>query len=258
MSCPFFRYRNQKSILATDIMKDFELAELAGYCYEHPTNEDAWPTLQTMISTNKRAVVFVDRVVRPGDTDVAQSVGWFMAELGYVASNYWLNTVQGQWTCKQHQPYDANTGDILPRNLWLLNHLMYNNVSATVQIPARNKANVTNQIVSLQDHANQCLTTYARPQVNFISVDFYEVVDYAVLRIVDALNRVQRSSYGTGPVTTMTHSRTTKTSLATTTTVEATQTAQGSGMTRNPPSGAGKIAANIGVTLIGGFVVALL
>lgn len=238
---------NQKSITATDIMADFTSSGLADLCYAHSEDNVAWPTLKTMITRNKRCVVFVDRVVVAGSNDVSKSVDWFMAELGFVASNYWLNTVDTAWTCEQHQPYDSNSKDLIPRQLWLLNHMLYNNVSATVQVPARNKIGTTNTVQSVQDHVNTCFTVNGRAQVNFLSVDDYEQVDYAVLRIVDALNSVTRDSYGT-PVSTTTRTGTTKTLPASSTSATATQGSTQQTLTRNPPSGASKAASGIVVS----------
>ncbi|KAI9022063.1 PLC-like phosphodiesterase, partial [Hyaloraphidium curvatum] len=182
---------NQQSYPASEIIADFEAADLARLCYAHPDDGTPWPTLRNLTRVQqKQCVVFADRVVVPGQDTVHKSQGWLHAELGFVASNYWLQTVQSAFTCKQHQPYDSGSGALIPRQLFLLNHLMYNNFSATIQVPARNQIATTNSLASIEAHVNDCLATYGRPQVNFVSVDFYEQVDYSVLRVVDALNGV--------------------------------------------------------------------
>jgi hypothetical protein len=249
---------NQRSILADDIMADFESSGLADLSYAHPDDETAWPTLRSLISARKRSIVFVDRVVIEGSNIVSDSVGYFMAELGYVASNYWLQTVETAFTCRQHQPYDGNSGDLILRQLFHLNHMLYNNVSATVQVPARNKVEGTNGIDSIQDHVNSCFTEFGRGAVNFVSVDYYEIVDYSVLRIVDALNGVERETYGT-PVTTTARSTSATRSRSATRTAETVPQGTIATLTRNPPntSSGSAVAPRLLLAFVASFLVFL-
>jgi hypothetical protein len=81
--------------------------------------------------------------------------------------------------------------DVDPKDLmYVMNHFLYGVIeisSFKVEIPVREKANLTNTHASLANHINNCTKAFGKSP-NFIEVDFYHIGD--ALKVVARMNDV--------------------------------------------------------------------
>lgn len=77
--------------------------------------------------------------------------------------------------------------------MYVMNHFLYGVIeisSFKIEIPVREKANLTNTHASLANHINQCTNAFGK-KPNFIEVDFYHIGD--ALDVVASMNGVTPS-----------------------------------------------------------------
>ncbi|KAH8550188.1 PLC-like phosphodiesterase [Umbelopsis sp. PMI_123] len=164
---------------------------IMNYVYTQPVGSFSWPTLQSMISSGKRLVNFID-------TGADQTtVPWLMAEFNYVFETPYDNQNLTAFTCTIGRPTNPASPDSM---MYVMNHFLYGvvNIGSTViEVPQPDTANVTNG-QSLQTQATQCTSTFGR-QPNFIEVDFYEQGE--CFQVVDSLNNVAYVSKALGTAT---------------------------------------------------------
>lgn len=136
------------------------------YVYTQPVGSLTWPTLQSMISSGKRLINFID-------TGADQTTApWLMSEFDYVFETPYDNQNLTAFTCTIDRPSNPTSPDSM---MYVMNHFLYGvlNIGSTaIEVPQPDNANVTNG-QSLSDQANQCKSTFGR-QPNFLEVDFYD------------------------------------------------------------------------------------
>jgi len=148
---------------AEDVANVFATSELTHMLHTQDPNAP-WPTLQEMIDSGRRLVVFTD--------NPSPDVPWQMDVWAHCWENHWSNKVLDDFDC------DPNRGD--PENaLLILNHFL------TDPIALEELAQQANTLESLQEHMVQCQTGAGR-MPNFITVDFYSIG--ALLESTDSLN----------------------------------------------------------------------
>ncbi len=144
---------------AADIESVLNNVNLLPYCHEQQMGM-AWPTLQQMIDSGKRLVVFSEK------NDGLASQPWYHYVWDYVVETpYSFNDIQ-DFNCT------VNRGDIA-NELFLLNHWI---TDANLGIGDTASAKVVNAHPFLINRANQCMAAFNKLP-NFIGVDFYELGD---------------------------------------------------------------------------------
>jgi len=161
---------------------------IMNYVYTQPVGSLTWPTLQSLISSGKRLINFVD-------TGADQStVPWLMSEFDYVFETPYDNQNLTAFTCTIDRPTNPTSPNSM---MYVMNHFLYGVLtigSTVIEVPQPGQANVTNS-QSLSDQATQCTQTFGR-QPNFIEVDFYE--KGTCFQVVDSLNGVAYVSKSLG------------------------------------------------------------
>lgn len=155
--------------------------------------DDAWPTLNQMIQSGKRAVSFVDVGASP-------SVPWLMSEYDLVFETPFDNTLPNGWVCTIDRPKDQ------VRPMYVLNHFLSGSLTLNgvqTSLPQPNSANITNG-KNLEDHAKNCQQTFKKIP-NYVAVDFYEEQSDGVnvFSVVAGLNNVKYTPKQIGNGTTV-------------------------------------------------------
>ncbi len=135
---------------------------------KNPTSD--WPTLQTMIDSNQRLVIF-------SDCNDGSALDWYHYVWDYCVETEFSNSEISDFTC------DFNRGD--PGNdLFILNHFLTDPVFGTGDKTRSEEANANPYILS---RAQECQATTGKLP-NFLTVDFHDIGD--VFEAVDSLNGV--------------------------------------------------------------------
>ncbi|KAI0400245.1 PLC-like phosphodiesterase [Xylaria palmicola] len=154
-----------------------------------PMNLSSWPTLEEMILTGKRVVMFMDYMANQTEYP------WLLDQF----SQMWespFDPVDNKFPCDVQRPPDLSAEDANNR-LSLINHNLNIELSlmgAEVLVPARSELNVTNNATgpgSLGLTAENCLAQWGRPP-NFLNVDYYNQGGYpgSVFEVAARMNNV--------------------------------------------------------------------
>ena len=157
------------NVSANDIEDEINSAGLSPYLYTHT---GTWPSLQNMIDSNTRLVIFSDV------DDASASQGWYhyMWDL-MVETHYSINDIN-DFNC------DFNRGDSL-NDLFIFNHFVTNSVTGTGQQTESEQANSNPFLI---DRILECQTEKGKFP-NFITLDFYELGDgMAATNIINGIN----------------------------------------------------------------------
>lgn len=173
----------------------FQNSGILDYIYlpsRRPMRLGDWPTLQDMILTNSRAVVFMDY-----NAD-ASLVPYILDEF----SNMWetpFSPTDRNFPCSQQRPPDLSTEDARNEYLYLANHNLNVQIdlgSNSILIPNFADLDLVNanndSIASLESMANRCTQRWNRPP-NFLLVDFYDIsapAPGAVFQVAAEMNNV--------------------------------------------------------------------
>ena len=148
-------------------------AGLTSFLYQHDTLSNAWPTLQNMISSNKRLVIFSDM------DDASPTQGWYHYVWDYAVETHYSVSNQNDFNC------DFNRGDSI-NDLFIFNHFV-TTVFGTGDENAASQVNANpfflNRVVQCQAEKNKF--------PNFITVDFYDLGNS--IDVVNYLNGVVNS-----------------------------------------------------------------
>ncbi|KAJ2803848.1 hypothetical protein H4S07_004370 [Coemansia furcata] len=151
---------NDGPFTAAQMAKAFTTAGLNTYAYQPKSTTAAWPTLQTMISQNKRLVIFTD-------AGADASVPWIPYDKDYVVQTPYSVGVGTTFGCSPLTTV---------RPLWVMNHFVFKNYTyagSVVDVPAPDAAATVNTRQSIVAQANVCGSAGVFP--NFVTVDFYDV-----------------------------------------------------------------------------------
>jgi len=141
-------------VTANDIEDEINQSGLSNYLYTH---NSGWPTLQNMINSNNRLVIFTDV------DDASSSQLWYHYVWDYaVETHYSVNTINN-FTC------DFNRGDPV-NDLFIFNHFVTN---ATLGYGMYNESNDVNANPFFINRALDC-QTQTNKLPNFVTVDYYE------------------------------------------------------------------------------------
>ncbi|KAJ2775881.1 hypothetical protein IWQ57_000038 [Coemansia nantahalensis] len=183
---------NVSGFSAQDLRPSFEAAGASKYAFvpefspSPAQNGYPWPTLSQMIDKNQRLVVFIDDKADPSQ------VPYILPEWGYVVEIPYANIAPvAAFPCNQDRPKDG-----IPRDLIVMNHFAYNRVSIgkeNIDTPlsaGQIKSAGYNSVDSLAAHVNTCRATWGDRVLNFVTLDYYDVGDGAIFKIVDQINGV--------------------------------------------------------------------
>ena len=178
---------NSDNATPTDLAGEFTTAGIADYGFV-PNTPGVWPTLQEMITANKRLVVFVNAIT------AFPEAPYLLNEFDYVFENAYNVTTPTGFSCTVDRP-DTLKGQPPPQGkLGLMNHMLYDNMAAmglSIQTPNFSAAKTSNAATgsgSLGESASNCAKDWGR-QPWGVLVDFVDMGD--AVKVVDGLNGVK-------------------------------------------------------------------
>ncbi|KAJ2851026.1 hypothetical protein IWW36_001453 [Coemansia brasiliensis] len=149
-------------------------------------NHYLWPTLQEMIGSNQRLVVFMD------DKADTSQVSYILPEWDYVVEIPYANIDPvEQFPCNQDRPRDN-----IPRDLVVMNHFTYHRTAVAGEdidtpLPASKvKEQGYNTLDSLTKHWQTCQNVWHQQVMNFITLDYYDIGDGAIFQLVNQINGI--------------------------------------------------------------------
>ncbi|CAG8583588.1 7027_t:CDS:2 [Diversispora eburnea] len=148
-------WENFDKITASEYKDAYDQADLTKYAYT-PESTTEWPTLSSLIDSDKRLINFIDT--------------GYDSKFEYVFETPFEVSSPDSFTCTIDRPKGG-----LQRPMYLINHFVHNTVvigGSDVEVAQISTANTTNSN-NLKDHIEKCQTTFSRIP-NFVLVDFYD------------------------------------------------------------------------------------
>jgi hypothetical protein len=185
---------NSDSASASELGAEFKTANITNYAYEPDsltTAPSSWPTLQTMINSGKRLVVFATPLTTSTDYP------YLMSEFDFVWENNYDVTSPSNFTCEPDRPTSLSgsiSTALSSSRLPMMNHFLYSTDLAILDIEYPNASYVSTTNApsggtgNLGSTATKCKTAYGGRQPTFILVDFFN--KGPALDTVDSLNNV--------------------------------------------------------------------
>lgn len=190
---------NSDKLSATTLHDIFHASGIDALAYapEDTTQPlSSWPTLEQLITQNKRLITFIASL-DPSSNTVAP---YLLDEFTFAFENdYDVTTLDG-FPCAANRPasLNGNTAAALSSGrLPLMNHFKYDNLSG-IEISDLANASAVNGadadiVGSLANSAANCTSLYGRPPT-FALVDFVNIGD--AIAVVDRINNVVGSTSG--------------------------------------------------------------
>ncbi|KAJ2717222.1 hypothetical protein H4R19_000166 [Coemansia spiralis] len=183
---------NVSGFSAQDLQPSFEAAGAEQYAFvpeftaSPARNGYQWPMLGQLIDKNQRLVVFID-----DNADTSQ-VPYILPEWEYVVETPYANIAPvAAFTCNQDRPRDN-----IARDLIVMNHFAYSRITVGKQnidmplMPDQVAADKYNMVDSLSAHREVCKQVWGDRVLNFVTLDFYDIGDGAIFKLVDQINGV--------------------------------------------------------------------
>lgn len=188
-----------------DLGAHFTTAQITDYAYVPPSTtvppSAGWPTLQELITANKRLMVFVGSLDNPAS--IPTELAYLMDEFTFIFENPFENVDPSNFTCLPDRPtsVQGNTeGAFSSGRMAFLNHFLYQEGLFDIETPDVGKINITNSpdnnVGNLGYALSTCNSQYGKVP-SFTLVDFFD--EGPALAAVDALNGVT-SPVGRTPV----------------------------------------------------------
>ncbi len=136
------------------------------------TNGNEWPTLQTMVESNKRLVLFVE-------SDKLPKVDYLMHAWSTVFDTPYDYISASEFSS------DVNRGGSGSKELFLVNHWLQKELFPGVRVPDKTLASQANARAIISKRVQDCAAVNGH-FVNFLGVDFYEIGDAKA--VVDSIN----------------------------------------------------------------------
>jgi len=163
---------------------------LVQYAYQPPKipmGINDWPTLESMILSGKRVVMFLDYEARQ------ETVPWLLDEFSQIWETP-FDPVDRTFPCDVQRPPSLSTADAKNR-MYLTNHnLNYdiNILGNSILVPNKPLLNVTNNVTgygSLGSSTDACVEKWNYPP-KFLNVDYYNEGDGSVFEVAAKHNNV--------------------------------------------------------------------
>lgn len=178
-----------------DIGVKFEQSGINTYAYTPSSTTQAittWPTLQEMISSNKRLVSVVASLSPP--SEIPSQYSYLLDEFTFFFENPFTNTNFSSFTCQPQRPssVENNIQAAIGANLMpLLNHFLDKNELFGIDAPDVSNITTTNaggsQVGMLGQAATTCTEQFGRKPWGLL-VDFFDQA--SPINVVDQLNGV--------------------------------------------------------------------
>lgn len=149
----------------------FTEAGLIPYLHAQTLGE-AWPTLQQMIDSNQRLVVFSDQ------NDALSTQEWYHYIWDHAVETHFSNNSPVDFSC------DLNRGDSI-NDLFIVNHFV---TSVGLGTGQPDQAAIVNELSFFYDRVYACQQEKQKFP-NFPTVDFYELGQ--TIAVIDSLNGIQ-------------------------------------------------------------------
>lgn len=140
------------------------------------TTTTTWPTLESMISSNRRLVTFIASIPAPASPDYP----FLLPEFQHVFETSYNITSASQFGCGLDRPSSAGSAsEALGRGMMgLVNHFRYIDLGSGIQIPDVGNIDTTNSpgvndSGNLGEHLTRCKGGWGRKPV-FALVDFFD------------------------------------------------------------------------------------
>ncbi|KAK3333205.1 PLC-like phosphodiesterase [Cercophora scortea] len=185
---------------ASDFGSAFESSGLDTYGYVPTSNSSTkdWPTLQSMITSNKRLVTFIASITP------SPSYPYLLNEFTYVFETPYDVKSLANFTCDLDRPSSqpSAAGAIKAHMLPLVNHFAYTSITSDIEVPNVSDIDTTNSpktniTGALGQHADNCTTLWDTKPVFFL-VDFYDhgpaIATADRLNGITAVGRIASSS----------------------------------------------------------------
>lgn len=173
------QYSNTKDILA--IMATTGLDKYAWTPSGSPTDASfAWPTLQALIDTGKRLIVFTD-TKKTNKISFGIVPAWYLYQFDYMYETNYAVSDKASFTCQIGRGSDTNIA-IMKRKMTLLNHFITNPVASPMLATDANQKDLITKRVA------DCKKTWAANAriPNLVAVDFWSVGNF--LQTIDDIN----------------------------------------------------------------------
>ena len=188
---------NSDNATPSDLNTHFSDANIIEHAYVPPSTSSPpteWPTLSSLISSQKRLMVFIASL----DPATNPQYTYLMDEFTFIFENPYDNTSPSDFQCTPDRPTSVkgnSAAAIASNKMPFMNHFLYKSSNVgPVQIeqPDRANLNITNSPAmitagQLGFAAEQCKTEYGKAPT-FILVDFFD--EGPSIAAVDALNGV--------------------------------------------------------------------
>eukprot|EP00760_Papus_ankaliazontas_P035070 PhM_4_TR7606/c0_g1_i1/m.44916 len=167
--------------VTSDVVQDFDDSGLSQYVWT-PTSKPSdptfvWPTMQELIDSNKRVLVFTDLSDTHRHNENAPS--WYLYMWDYFFETKYSFQTTSAFDCQPNRGYSTDSG-VMSRKLSILNHFLTNPVASPML------AADANELTSVQDHYSSCQQSWGRTP-NVVAFDFWSMGD--PLRTIDNINR---------------------------------------------------------------------
>lgn len=136
------------------------------------TNGTEWPTIQTMVDSNQRLVLFVENNKLP-------RASYLMFAWSTIFDTYYTYTNVSQFDT------DVNRGGSGSKELYLVNHWLQKEILPGISVPDKSLAPQANKRSVISKRVQDCSHDNSH-FVNFLGVDFYEIGDAKA--VVDSIN----------------------------------------------------------------------
>ncbi|KIW90563.1 uncharacterized protein Z519_09210 [Cladophialophora bantiana CBS 173.52] len=188
---------NSDNATPEDLGAHFTTAEITNYAYVPPStstppSSGTWPTLQDLITANKRLMVFVASLSDPAS--IPSQYAYLMDEFTFIFENPYDNTSPNNFSCLPDRPtsVQGNTQAAIASNrMALTNHFLYQEGLFDIETPNVDNITVTNSpgnsLGNLGYALSQCNSAYGKPST-FVLVDFFD--QGPAIAAVDAMNGV--------------------------------------------------------------------
>ncbi|ETN39149.1 uncharacterized protein HMPREF1541_05372 [Cyphellophora europaea CBS 101466] len=188
---------NSDDFTAQELNEHFTAANLTEYAYVPASKSAApasWPTLNDLITANKRLMTFVASI-QP--STIPDSMTYLMDEFTFIFENDFENVKMSDFSCEPHRPTSVqnNTQLALSQNkMPLMNHFLYKESEfLNIQSPDIDNITTTNspnttQVGMLGLALETCTSEYGNQAPTFILVDFFD--EGPTVQAVDRVNSI--------------------------------------------------------------------
>ena len=180
---------NSDNAQASDIGGEFESSGITNYAYAPTSSGATWPTLGSMISSNKRLVTFVASL-----PSTSATYPYLLNEFDHVFENPYTYTDPNTFSCDAQRP-NSNTASLLSEGMMpLQNHFLDVAEPFGITIPDTANAPLTNapassangtKIGSIAQSTTNCTKVWGRTPT-FVLVDWFNVGP--AIETIDSLN----------------------------------------------------------------------